>query len=332
MQHCYTNKHGVTAKWMSRGATLCELHVPDRHGNLEDIVLGFDDADGYESEANQHFGCTTGRYANRICQGKFTLDGKDYQLAINNGPNHLHGGPQRGLDKVDWQAKPFDQGICYSYTSPNGEEGFPGSLSLMVSYTLTDENALDIAYEATTDQPTIINLTNHSYFNLLGHGKGSILDHELWLDADSYTPVDDTSIPLGEIATVDNTPFDFRKQKRIGQDFADLAMTSALGYDHNFVLKGTVGKSRHVATVMEPVSGRVMNVWTDQPGVQFYTANHLAGQAGKNGRNYAPLSAICLETQHFPDSPNQPQFPSTVLRPGETYRHTCSYAFDVQSV
>ena len=330
MQHRFTNNHGVTAKWISRGATLAELHVPDHQGNLADVVLGFDDVAGYESGANQHFGCTTGRFANRICGGKFTLDGTEYQLATNNGPNHLHGGPERGLDKIDWQAEPLDSGIRFTYTSPDGEESFPGELALVVSYTLTDDNAMEIAYEATTDKPTIINLTNHSYFNLAGHGAENILGHEVWIDADRYTPTDEYSIPTGELAEVAGTPFDFRQPKLVGREFAAVAKTQGGGYDHNFVLNGTAGTLRKIAQVVDPASGRVMHVSTDQPGVQFYTGNGLHDQTGKGGKTYAPQSALCLETQHFPDSPNQSHFPTTVLRPGETYRHQCVYAFAVE--
>ena len=330
MQHTVTNAKGVCAKWISRGATLSELHVPDRLGELADVVLGFDDVLGYESGANQHFGCTTGRFANRICGGKFTLDGTPHQLATNIGPNHLHGGPLRGLDKIEWHAEPLENGICFTYTSPDGEEHFPGNLALVVTYTLTDDNALEIDYQATTDKPTIINLTNHSYFNLSGHGAGSVLDHEVWIDADHYTPTDDTSIPTGEFAEVAGSPFDFRQRRRVGQDFAAVAATPAGGYDHNFVLNGKAGTLRRIAEVVDPASGRVMVVSTDQPGVQFYTGNGLHNQTGKNGKTYAPQSALCLETQHFPDSPNQPSFPTTVLRPGESYRHQCVYAFAVE--
>ncbi|MCH2114256.1 MAG: galactose mutarotase [Pirellulales bacterium] len=331
MQHLATNTSGMTAKWIARGATLTELHVPDQRGVLADVVLGFDEIAGYASPANQYFGCTTGRYANRICGGKFSLDGKQYQLAVNNGPNHLHGGPTRGLDKVDWQAEPLDDGVRFTYTSPAGEEGFPGQLSLAVTYTLTDTNDLEIDYQATTDEPTIINLTNHTYFNLAGHGSDSILDHELWIDADRYTPTDQHAIPTGELAVVENTPFDFRHRKRIGENFAAVAKTPAGGYDHNYVLNSESDVLRKIAEVFDPTSRRVMHVLTDQPGVQFYTGNGLHGQTGKGGKTYTAQSALCLETQHFPDSPNQPDFPTTVLQPGNTYRHRCVYAFSANS-
>ncbi len=327
MQYTATNRHGTTAKWIARGATLTELHVPDREGQLADVVLGFDDLAGYESGDNQHFGCTTGRYANRIKAGKFTLDGVDYQLATNQGPNHLHGGSQRGLDKVTWDAKPLANGVRFTYSSPDGEENFPGKLDVVVTYTLDDDNALRIDYTATTDKPTIINLTNHSYFNLAGHGSGSVLDHEVWIDADRYTFVDDEAIPTGELTDVTGTPFDFRERQRLGDRIGELTSTPAGGYDHNYVVNNFSGELKRIAEVVDPQSGRVMEIATDQPGVQLYTSNGLRGQVAKKGQTYAKQSAVCFETQHFPDSPNQPSFPTTVLRPGETYRHVCVYAF-----
>ena len=332
MDFSATNTNGITAKWMSRGATLTHLHVPDRDGQLGDVVLGFDSVEGYCSGDNQHFGCTTGRYANRIAKGKFTLDGVDYQLAVNNGAHHLHGGPNEGLDKVEWQGEPLadGHGVRFTYTSPAGQESFPGTVELSVTYTLTDDNKIHIEYEATTDQPTILNLTNHSYFNLRGHGEGDILDHVLWLDADRYTPTDTGSIPTGELADVSGTPFDFRTPLRIGSRISELVETHTRGYDHNYVLNGEAGTVRKIAEVCEPTSGRVLTVETDQPGVQLYTGNFLAGQAGKEGKSYPGHSAFCLETQHFPDSPNKPDFPSTVLRPGETYRQVCVYGFGVE--
>jgi len=327
MQLTTTNRHGMTAHWIARGATLSELHVPDREGNLTDVVLGFDNLAGYESENNQHFGCTTGRYANRIRAGQFTLDGVDYQLATNAEPNHLHGGPERALDKVTWEAQQLEKGVRFTYSSPDGEEHFPGKLDVEVTYTLDDDNRLRIEYQATTDKPTIINLTNHSYFNLAGHGAASVLDHEVWIDADRTTGVDDEAIPTGALIDVTGSAFDFRQRRRLGDSMEKLLGTPAGGYDHNYVINNYNGQVKKVAEVVEPQSGRVMEVATDQPGVQLYTGNGLRGQVGKNGQTYASQAAVCFETQHFPDSPNQPSFPTTVLRPGETYRHVCVYAF-----
>lgn len=332
MEYTAKNKQGMVAKWFSYGATLAELHVPDRDGNLADVVLGFDDETGYASEDNQYFGCTTGRYANRIAEGKFALDGVAYQLATNNGPTHLHGGPHEGLSMVQWQGAPLPEGngIRFTYTSPDGQESYPGTLQLAVTYTLTDDNAVRIEYEATTDKPTIINLTNHSYFNLKGHGEGDVLDHVVWIDADRFTPKDKNAVPTGEIDDLADTPLDFRTPTTIGARIGQLVETSDRGYDHNYVLNGTPGTLRKIAEVREPTTGRVLIVETDQPGVQLYTGNFLPGRPGKKGKTYPGHSAFCLETQHFPDSPNKPQFPSTVLRPGETYRHVCVYRFGVE--
>ena len=324
---------GIRARWVSRGATLADLFVPDRAGNLADVALGFDDEAQYLSSDNQHFGCTTGRVANRIAAGKFTLDGREYQLAINNGPNHLHGGLGRNLAKIDWQGEPFQSargpGVRFRYTSPDGEEGYPGALAMEVTYTLTN-NAVRIDYEATTDQPTPVNLTNHSYFNLSGHGTPSVLDHEVWIGAERYTPKDDWGIPTGEIAPVEGTPLDFRTRRRLGDRIDQLGDRQADGYDHNYVLNGPPGVMRTAASVYDPASGRTLHVHTDQPGVQLYVGNMLRGQQGKGGRVYPRRSALCLETQHFPDAVNKPNFPSIILRPGETYRHTCVYEFGVE--
>lgn len=331
MEFVVENSSGMRAKFYSRGATLAELHVPDSKGNLADVVLGFDDEAGYASAANQHFGCTTGRYANRIAKGKFSIDGQEYQLAINNGPNHLHGGPERGLDKVEWQGEKCEnqhgQGVRFHYVSPDGEENFPGDLDCTVIYTLTEDNAIRIEYKATTTKPTHVNLTNHSYFNLAGHGSGSVMDHEVRIDADKYTVVDDEAIPTGELANVAGTPFDFRDSQSLGSRVDQLTGADAGGYDHNYVLGSAAGTVREVAEVYEPTSGRRMIVSTDQPGVQLYIGNGLHGQTGKQGRQYASRSGVCLETQHYPDSPNQPSFPSTLLKPSETYRHVCEYRF-----
>jgi aldose 1-epimerase len=323
MQYSTTNKNGMIAKWINRGATLTELHVPDSSGQLADVVLGFDDVAGYASGANQHFGCTTGRSANRIRDGRFTLDGVDYQLAKNQGPDHLHGGPERALDKVDWTAEPLANGIRFTYLSPDGEENYPGNLAVEVVYTLDDANALRIEYQATTDKPTLVNLTNHSYFNLSGHGSGSVLDHEARIDADQITAVDARSIPTGEFTDVTGTAFDLRKRQALSARIDEIAG----GYDHNFVINQADGQVRKVAELYDPRSGRSLEVSTDQPGVQIYTGNGLSGQTGKQGQTYAHQSAVCFETQKFPDAPNHPHFPSTVLRPGETYRHVCVYGF-----
>lgn len=325
---------GIRAVWYSLGATLAELHVPDRHGHAVDVVLGFDSEEDYRSPDNQHFGCTTGRFANRIAGGQFTLDGTTYQLALNNGPNHIHGGPTRSLAKVDWAGEPLDgpegPGARFKYASPDGEEGYPGTLDVTVDYTLTWSGGVRIEYTATTDRPTIINLTNHSYFNLSGHGSGSILDHEVQIHADDYTPKDATGIPVGELAPVGGTPFDFREPHALGERIGQLGGPDADGYDHNFVLRAGSGDPRLVAEARDPTSGRRLKVYTDQPGMQLYTGNFLWGATCKASKVYGKQTAFCFETQHYPDSPNKPQFPSTVLRPGETYRHVCVYEFAVQ--
>ncbi|GAB5406210.1 MAG: galactose mutarotase [Aureliella sp.] len=325
-----TNDNHIVAKVMTLGATLVELHTPDRDGKMADIVFGFDDVAGYESDGNAYFGCTAGRVANRIAKGKFTLDGKEYSLAVNNEPNHLHGGTQRSLDKVVWTAQPFEnktaQGVTFSYTSPDGEEGYPGNLKIEVTYSLPNKrNVLDIRYSATTDQATPINVTNHAYFNLAGHGSPTIHDHILRVNADSYTPVDETLIPTGEIAPVAGTPLDFRKPRKIGARIEKLASTAALGYDHNFVLNAPEEKTplNFAAMLYVKSSGRRIRISTSEPGIQFYSGNFLDGVKGKQGKTYAHQSGLCLETQHFPDSINQPQFPSVVLKPGETFKsHT----------
>lgn len=328
------NAAGMTAKLSTLGATLTELHVPDRAGRTADVVLGFDDPAGYEGDGNQYFGCTTGRVANRIAQGKFTLDGKEYALAVNNGPNHLHGGGPRALSKVVWKAGPVTTpagaGVRFTYTSPDGEEGYPGKLDIAVTYVLTDKNEIRIEYAATTDKPTPVNLTNHSYFNLSGAGSATVLDHVLMLAADKYTPTDDTLIPTGKVEPVAGTPLDFTKPTRIGERIDAVAKTAALGYDHNFVLNTAGDATKPAARLKDPASGRVLTVYTDQPGVQFYSGNFLKGQTGKGGKTYAHRSALCLETQHFPDSVNHPEFPSVILKPGRTYTHVCVYAFSAE--
>lgn len=325
---------GVKLKLTTLGAAIVELHAPDRQGQLADVVLGFDDAAGYLSDRNQHFGCTTGRVCNRIARGEFTLDGQTYKLALNNAPNHLHGGVERNFGRVLWKAEKLssDRGpaIKFSYTSPDGEEGYPGTLVTSVVYTLSAKNEIVIEYEARTDRATPVNLTNHSYFNLGGAGQPSAMDHELTLAADKYTLVDETLIPTGQLAAVTGTPLDFTQPQRIGERLGQLTETSTKGYDHNFVLRSREAQPTFAAKLRDPHSGRTLTVLTTQPGIQFYTGNFLKGQTGKLGQVYPQRSAVCLETQHFPDSINRPSFPSVVLRPGEVYRQTCVYALSVE--
>jgi len=326
------NKNGISASITTYGAMVTSLKVPDRNGRLDDVVLGFDDLAGYLKQS-PYFGCTTGRVANRIAKAKFTLDGKEHQLAANNGPNHLHGGVA-GLDKRVWKAKvepsELGQAVKFTYRSPDGEEGYPGNLDIEVTYTLTFQDELKIDYKATTDKPTPVNLTNHSYFNLAGAGNGTIVDHELTLSADRYTPVDATGIPTGEIAPVQGTPLDFTKPMAIGARIDQLKGTPG-GYDHNFVLNNQDGSLATAARVYEPTTGRVLEIITTEPGIQLYTGNYLDGTIkGKGGKVYPQRAALCLETQHYPDSVNQPSFPSTILRPGQTYRSTTIHRFSVK--
>jgi aldose 1-epimerase len=332
-----TNSRGVEVRVLDYGGIIQSIRTPDRAGALADIVLGFDDVQGYV-KSSPYFGALTGRYANRIAKGRFQLDGKAYTLAVNNGPNALHGGI-KGFDKVIWSVEPHGDSagvrLVLRYTSPDGEEGYPGTLRATVTYTLTHANQLVLDYEATTDKPTIVNLTNHSYFNLHGEGSGTILDHVLTLNADRYTPIDSTSIPTGELPPVAGTPFDFRKPTAIGAriDQPDRQLKNGRGYDHNFVLSRPSGATGlvHAAHVVDPSSGRTLDVETTEPGVQFYTGNFLDGSfAGKKGHVYQRRTGFCLETQHFPDSPNKPQFPSTVLRPGQTYHSRTQFTFGVQ--
>ena len=327
---------GLVAKVMTRGATLVELHVPDKQGNLEDVVLGFDNVAGYESEGNQYFGCTTGRVCNRIAKGKFSLDGKEYTLAINNDPNHLHGGEKRSLDKVVWKARPFSndkgQGVAFSYTSPDGEEGYPGNLKVITTYFVSKgSNRLTIRYRATTDKATPVNLTNHAYFNLEGEGSKTVLNHVLRLNADKYTPTDDTLIPTGKIESVEGEDLDFRKPTKIGKRIATYDESAAIGYDHNFVLnpKPEDKEMNFAAMLSAPKSGRRLRIMTTEPGIQFYSGNFLMGQKGKDGKVYAHRSACCLETQHYPDSVNHPEFPTTILQPGKEFKSVTTYSFSV---
>jgi aldose 1-epimerase len=322
----------MTVKVITYGAIIAEIDVPDRNGKLADVVLGFDNLEGYLG-GHPYFGAATGRVANRIAKAKFTLDGKEYKLAANNGPNTLHGG-LKGFDKVVWKASdvsgPSGPAVKMSYLSPDGEEGFPGNLSVSVTYTLTTDNELRIDYSATTDKPTPVNITNHSYFNLAGPAAGSILGHELLLEADLYTPVDDTLIPTGETTSVQGTPLDFTRPTTLGSRIAELKGEPG-GYDHNYVLRSGGKELALAARVTEPQSGRILEMFTTEPAVQLYTANFLDGTLkGKQGVVYKKQHAFCLEAQHYPDSANQPKFPSTILRPGSTYTQTTIYKFSAR--
>ena len=329
------NKNGVTAKITNYGALLTTLYLPDRDGKLSDVVLGFDNLQGY-LDGHPYFGCTVGRVANRIANGKFTLDGQEYALVTNNAPNHLHGGDQ-GFDKKVWTVVAADsQLIKMVYTSPDGEEGYPGQLTVTVVYSLSDDNALQIEMSATTDSTTVVNLVNHSYWNLAGHDSGDILSHELMLNALAYTPVDSTFIPTGTIDSVRETPFDFTKTKSIGSDIGKLTgdgQDDPGGYDINFVLDGKLGEMKLAARVKDPKSGRVMEIHTTDPGVQFYTGNFLDGTVkGKAESIYQKHAAFCLETQKYPDSINQEGtegWHSIILHLGETYNHVDLYKFFV---
>ena len=330
-----TNTQGAIARITNYGAIVTELWMPDKNGTLGDIVLGFDSLEGYLGDS-PYFGCIVGRYGNRIGKGRFSLDGKSYTLAVNNGENHLHGG-LKGFDKVVWKAEPVTDkdgvGLKLRYLSKDMEEGYPGNLDVTVVYTLTNANELRIDYTATTDKPTVCNLTHHGYFNLAGQGKGDILGHELMLNADRYTPVDDGLITTGEILPVAGTPMDFIKPTKIGSridaDFEQLRFGG--GYDHNWVLNKKGNEMSLAARVYEQTSGRVMEIWTNEPGVQFYAGNFLDGTlTGKGGKVYQYRYGFCLETQHYPDSPNKPNFPSTTLRPGQTYKTTTIHKFSVR--
>lgn len=329
--HTLRNANGMEAKITSFGGILVSLTAPDHKGNFANIVLGYDRFEDYEKNS-PFFGAITGRYANRLAKGQFTLDGKTYQLATNNGVNHLHGG-RRGFDKVNWNVahsvgSAQGNGLILTYISPDGDEGYPGTLTTTVTYRLRSDNALVITYHATTDQPTIINLTNHSYFNLAGQHTGDILDHELTLFASRYTPTDKGLIPTGEIAPVKGTPLDFTSPHtvgaRINEPHPDLI--KGIGYDHNFILDDAA-EIKATARLKDPKSGRILTVRTSQPAVQFYTGNHL----GKNGVPHPHRSGLCLETQGFPDAPNHSSFPSTTLRPGGVYQHITEFQFSAEA-
>ena len=318
-QFTLSNTDGVEVRAIDYGAIITSILTPDRSGALADIVLGFNAIDGYLGD-HPYFGAIIGRYANRIANGRFTIDGIDYRLATNNGPHHLHGGIA-GFDKKVWDAEPMPDtnGVVFTYSSADDEEGYPGTLGVRISYELTDSNDLIIEYQATTDKATHVNLTQHSYFNLAGEGSGDVLGHEVMIDADRYTPADATLIPTGAIDPVAGTAFDFRTPKAIDA-----------GFDHNWVLNQHSAGLRQVARVVDPQSGRTMDVSTTEPGMQFYTANSLDGTLiGKSGRSYGQHGAFCLETQHYPDTPNKPGFPTTLLRPSERYHSQTIYRFGV---
>jgi len=324
---------GTKLKVLSWGGVVQSLEIPDRHGHLANVSLGFDNIEDYVAKT-PYFGALIGRYGNRIGKGQFTLDGKSYQVSVNDGVNSLHGGTQ-GFDKHVWDVEPFtkgsDVGLHLHYTSIDGEMGYPGTLRVKVTYTLDKHGDWTIDYEATTDKATVVNLTSHVYWNLAGEGSGTIEDHELQIAAARYTPTDSGLIPTGELAKVSGTPFDFRKSKAIGRDIraGHVQQVQAKGFDHNWALdKGITAKPEHVATLREPRSGRTLKIATDQPGLQFYTGNFLDGTlTGTGGSVYRQGDALCLETQHFPDSPNQPSFPTTTLRPGQTYRTRTVHTF-----
>ncbi|GAB3586001.1 galactose mutarotase [Hymenobacter daeguensis] len=328
------NEHGLKATISTYGGTLVSLLVPDKTGKMGDVVLGFDDLAGYLGE-HPYFGGTIGRYGNRIAKGKFSIDGKAYQVPTNNGPNSLHGGTI-GFNRRVWTAQPGTSAdgptLTLTYRSPDGEMGYPGTVDAKVVYTLTNSDALRLDYTATTDKPTVVNLTNHSYFNLSAGQVKDILSHELTLNADRFTPVDNTLIPTGVLQPVAGTPMDFRQPHTIGERIRQVPGAAPGGYDHNWVLADKMRSSLELAaTVFEPASGRLMTVYTDQPGLQFYSGNFLDGkQKGKGGVTYTQHYGLALETQHFPDSPNEPTFPSTVLRPGETFHSTTEYRFGVR--
>jgi aldose 1-epimerase len=329
-----TNAHGMEVRTIARGATIVSIRVPDRTGALGDVTLGFDSLAGYEGDANPFLGNVVGRYANRIGGAAFALDGKTYKLAANDGANHLHGGV-RGFDKYVWKGKEIARdgavGVEWTMTSPDGDEGYPGTLKATVTYLLTPEDELVVEYLATTDKPTVVNLTQHAYFNLGGEGSGNVLDHVLQIHAARYTPVAPGLIPTGELAPVAGTPLDFTRPERIGAriEAAHEQMKLGSGYDHNWVLDRKGDGLVHAVRAVEPKSGRVMDVHTTEPGLQVYTANFL-DTVGKGGHKYGRRDAVCFETQHYPDSPNKQDFPSTVLRPGETYRSKTVFAFSVQ--
>jgi len=330
------NAHGVEAQITNYGGILMSLKVPDRNGKFDDVVLGFNTPEDYMKKNDPYFGAIIGRYGNRIAKGRFKLNGVEYKLAVNNGENHLHGGI-KGFDKVVWTGRETrtkdGPAVVLTYLSKDGEEGYPGNLRVTVVYRLTNNNELRIDYSATTDKDTVLNLTHHSYFNFLGEGNGDILNHQVKIDADEFVPTDAGSIPLGTLSKVVGTPFDFLKSTAIGARINDDNEQLKLGngYDHTFVIRGRAGTLRHAASVYEPTTGRTMEVFTTEPGMQLYTGNFLNGTlTGKSGKPYPRRSGFCLETQHYPDSPNQPSFPTTTLRKGAAYHSTTIYKFGYQ--
>ena len=327
-EYTLTNANGMQLGVINYGGTITKLTAPDKDGKLGDVVLGYESLDGYLQKGNPYFGALIGRYGNRIGHAKFTLDGKTYTLPANDHGNTLHGG-DKGYDKVVWNAeKQGDSSLKLTYSSKDGEQGFPGNLNVTVVYTLTADNSVKIDYSATTDKATPVNLTNHAYYNLSAGSDSTVLDHEIQINADKYTPVDSLLIPTGQIADVKGTPFDFTTSKPIGKDIAQVKG----GYDHNWVLNKTANNLEKIVTLYHPKSGRMMEVYTTEPGIQFYTGNFLNGTLAntKGGAKYAQHGALCLETQHFPDSPNHPNFPSTILKPGETYKTTTVYKFSTK--
>jgi len=327
-QYTLTNKSGMVVKILNYGGTVTDILTPDRNGKVGDVILGYDSLSGYLQTSNPYFGCLVGRYANRIANAKFTLDGKEYTLAANNNGNTLHGG-LKGFDKVTWMVKLFsDSSLLLSYYSKDGEEGYPGNLSVDVMYSLGADNSLKIEYAATADKATPVNLTNHCYFNLSAGADSTILDHELMLKADKYTPVNDKLIPTGKIDAVKETAMDFTVTKKIGKEIASVEG----GYDHNWVLNRTGNDLEMIGSVYHTASGRYMEVSTTEPGIQFYSGNFLDGtlRNTRGGAKYVQHAGLCLETQHFPDSPNQPAFPNTILKPGETYHQTTVYKFSTK--
>lgn len=334
-EYTLTNLHGIELKVINYGCTITSLKVPDRNGVFADIVLGYDDLEGY-LQSNAYIGCVVGRFANRIAHGKFSIEGKEYVLVQNLPPHHLHGGV-KGFSHAVWVAEEIDTkegiGIRFTHMSPDGDEGYPGNLHVEVTYMLTDDDTLSFEYHAVTDQPTIINLTQHTYFNLHG-GEENILDHQLMINADHFLPVDETMIPTGEMRSVGGSPFDFRTLKAVGRDIEedDIQLAIGHGYDHCWVFNNASEEMHHAATLYEPASGRKMDLYTDEPGMQLYTANFLdSNVVGKNNSALTPRAGLCLETQHYPDSPNQSAFPSVVLLPGEKYSSRTLLKFSLEN-